>query len=643
MKFNKLFLVATFSSLASAIGSDFFEGIKRAELFEMTDLNMPIIRINLSEKDYNRLQLTYKCLYDTHPSIENYNEDCYKAPWVDYPDILNQLIQDGTIDPGMLTLEVQNIVDNPEITYEEFSSIINNYSSLPMKEVFSQGHSYVNIPNFEEKHASLEFYLNDVPRASRQDVKVSVGGKYTQVFEKPQYNINIKDGDLFGRSQLRLRSEVIDPSFLRTKIGSDLTDILGLPSVQASYTKLYINKDDMGLYLIRDAFKPEWVEANFGIANTTSLYTCDADYGTSEYFNCINDDTEEVDADYEEFAQNMENAENYYDYAEFFDVDLYIKWQAYKYLTGSWDHITCQHNQFLFKNGNKWMNFLYDFDSDFGAFKKPNPQQTFFEHDLEKDLPLHKKLQLDETNEQLIGYIKELVINGFNPVKLFPRIDELVEYLSPYIAEDRYPINNPTERPGHFERPTYKIENSFTIQDHFNNAQFHNYFLKKYYSSTSFETEEIFGLKRWIIERFRFACSNYNIDCSFASEYLENGTFNLPDREMTEIVVEEHQDGCRQSGYPCCKYMDSEVITVDDAGEWSIEGNVWCLFDRDLPEQVEEAPISYAVSNAVSNAVANCWAKEYNYPCCKQSKKILYTDPEKNKWSVEDHKWCGIA
>lgn len=639
MKFSKIIIVAALSSLSSALSSSFFDGIEktRAELFDITDLNMPIIRINLSDEAYNRFQLTYQCLYDTYPTVDNENEDCYKAPWVNYSEVLNLLIQDGTINSELLTFEEANLVNDPELTYDVFSSIVNTYSTLTMKEIFSQDHFYVSIPSYEEKGATLDFFLNDEQVASKENVKLSIGGKYTQVFEKPQYNIQLKGDNLFGRSQIRLRSEVIDPSFLRSKIASDLTDVLGLPSIEASFTKFFINNDDMGLYLLRDAFKPEWIESNFGVVNTTSLYKCDAEYGNSLYFNCINDVTEEeVDPDFEEFSKKMEYAVDYDDYSQFFDVDLYIKWQAYKYLTGSWDHVTTQHNQYLFKNGNKWMNFLYDYDSDFGAFKNPNPAQTFTEHSIEKDLPIYRKLRLDETNEQLKGYIEEMVINGFNPVKLFPRIDELIEYLSPYVAEDRYPMNDPTARPGHFNRPEFKIENGFTVQDHYNNAEFHNYFLKKYNSESSFETDEIYGLKRWIIERFRFVCSHYGIDCSFASEYLEDGSFVIPSRVETDVVLEEHKGGCRQSGYPCCKSQEGGIVMVDSAGEWGVEGNVWCLYDRDVTPA--EIPVTYAVSNAASA----CWAKEQGYPCCKNPTRILYTDNSGKNWDVENHKWCAI-
>ncbi|ORX42385.1 hypothetical protein BCR36DRAFT_416132 [Piromyces finnis] len=646
MKFNK-YIVATVLSSLGFVKANYFEGIQRDEFFEKIELNMPTIRINLSDEAYNNFKLTFQCLYDTHPSYESFNEDCYKAPWVNYNEIMNSLVQNGVIDNTKLTFEQQNQLTNPELNYDDFSSIISVASSLSLPTIFSQRQSYVFIPSYEEKKASIDFILNG-EITTKEKVKFSVGGKYTQVFEKPQFNIQIKNGDLFGKKNLRLRSEVIDPSFLRSKIGCDLTDILDLPSVEASYTKVLINNDDMGLYLVRDTFKSDWIETNFGEVNTTSLYECDAEYGSSFYFNCINEDSKEADAQYTNFIQSLETAQSEEELSQFFDVDLYIKWQAYKYLTGSWDHVTTQHNQYLYNNKGKWINLLYDFDSDFGAYKTPNPAQTFSEFSNEMELPLYQLLGLNENNQKLIDAIKEIVMTAFNPVKLFPRIDELMDYLQPYILEDRTPENDSVSRPGHLLRPAYKIENGFTMQDYLNNAGFHNYYLRKYYTSVDYDLDEIYGVKRWIIEKFRFVCTQYQIDCSFASEYLEGGNFQLPSTESTDVILEEHQKGCKQSGFPCCLDLNGGIISVDGAGEWNIEGSIWCLYDRPVGGQQQQQQQDNSIDNnnmmpsmAVSSAIAECWAQEQGFPCCREATEVLYSE-NGNNWSMENGEWCGI-
>ncbi|KAG4107506.1 hypothetical protein H8356DRAFT_1416903 [Neocallimastix lanati (nom. inval.)] len=626
MKFQT-YLFASVFSIGFAKAADFFKGVKRAEIFRLTEFNMPTIRINLSKESYDRFQLTYKCLYDNSPLIENDNEDCYKAPWVNYTDIMSALVSRKYIDTKKLKGKQLELVNSPELGYDDFKSIINIASSIPMNQIFSQKHSFSPIPSFEEKNASLDFILNK-KTTTKDSIKLSIGGKYTKIFEKQQYNIKINNGDLFGRQQLRLRSEVVDPSFLRSKIGYDLCNILGLPSLQASYTLVYINDDNMGLYLLRDAYKPQWVEANYGIANTTSLYKCDKSYGSSDYFNCQNDETEVVDEDFTNFINKMEKAKDTRELSKFFDTDLYIKWQAFKYLTGSWDHITNYHNQYLFNNNGKWINLLYDFDSDFGAYRAPNPSLSFVSESVEMDYPLYKTLGLSNTHKELVNNIKKFVINGFNPVKLFPRIDELMKYLYPYILEDRTPEKETTERPGHFVRPDYKIENGFTVTDHVKNAEFHNYVLKKYSNNKSYSTDEIYGLKRWIIERFRYACTKYNIDCSFAKDYLEGGKFSLPSLESTKVEMEEHLGGCNNTGYHCCSDPNTTVYTSDSSGDWGVEGDYWCLIvkEEQKPSEKEE----------------ECWSLERGYPCCVYATTVYYTSSNGKTWSVENGDWCGI-
>ncbi len=158
MKLNKLFFTSAFSYVLAK--ADFFGDIKRAEIFEMTELKMPTFRIKLSEESYNRFQLTYKCMYDTHPLIENVNEDCYQAPWVNYTDVASTLVRRGYLDTTALTPKQKDLIEDPTLGYNDFKSIVNAGSIYTLKEIFSQSHSIVPIPSFEELNAQLDFVLD---------------------------------------------------------------------------------------------------------------------------------------------------------------------------------------------------------------------------------------------------------------------------------------------------------------------------------------------------------------------------------------------------------------------------------------------------------------------------------------------------
>jgi len=624
MKFNKFILISALSLvLASAKNSTtYFDGVKRAELFQKIELNMPTIRVKFSKEAYDRFKLTYRCLHDLHPMKEIDNEDCYKAPWVDYSTILLGLSGDNLINVSKLNQNQRLMLSDRSITYEGFKEIIETATNLKLMDIFGLRNNRVKIPSYEEKNATIEFVLNGETTVKK--AKFSIGGKYTQVFQKQQYNLKINDGDLFGVKQLRLRSETVDPSFIRSKLGYDLCNVLGLPSIQASYSNVFINDDDMGLYLLRDGYKSHWIETNFGVANTTTLYKCDKKYndGNSKNFNCATESDEIVDDNFLEFIKKLDETNDAKELEKFFDTELYMKWQVYKYLTGSWDHVTNQHNQYLFKHPNgKWMNFLYDFDSDFGAYKTPNANKTFEDEmrQTEKETPLYKILEINDKNPKIRTYIKEMVEKAFNPVNLIPRITEIMDFIYPHVLHDRVPEEEPLKRPGHFKRPEYKIENGFKMEDYFRNSEYYNYVLKKYVDEKNYTVDTLYGVKRWIVERFRFVCDTYDINCEFGKDYLEGGKFKLPKVKRTTVEMVEYQNGCLGTPYHCCR-PNAPVQYVDLSGKWSVEGEFWCLIVEDE---------------------SKCWAKKLNYECCKSTTKVRYTD-ENGDWGVENDDWCGI-
>jgi len=149
-----------------------------------------------------------------------------------------------------------------------------------------------------------------------------VGGKYTKSFEKLGYNIKIKKGNLLERKNLRLRTEAVDPSFLREKVAYDICNVIGLPSLSLNYARVFFNDKYMGLYALRDAFKAQWIEYTFGEKNTKHLYTCDGQYMTEEtenLYNCINDDENiKDDPDWKHFIERLKAVKTRADLEEFY-------------------------------------------------------------------------------------------------------------------------------------------------------------------------------------------------------------------------------------------------------------------------------------------------------------------------------------
>jgi len=248
---------------------------------------------------------------------------------------------------------------------------------------------------------------------------------------------------------LRLRSEVVDPTFIRDKLGYDLYNIINLPTLSANYAKLYFNQKYMGFFLVRDAFKSHWIEQNYGEKNTTHLYSCDSKYGDNVFFNCHNDAKEDSDRsedkEWTNFLQKLEKADTREKLAEFFDVDSYIKWQVSRYAFGSWDHVTRKHNNVVYMyhdttNGRDfWIPFLYDFDLNFGARNIVNATKSFKEEVMEKEEvnPLYKILNINEESEEVRGILQEIFEKAFDPNKILSRIDQIRTFIAPYVLEDR--------------------------------------------------------------------------------------------------------------------------------------------------------------------------------------------------------------
>jgi len=114
------------------------------------------------------------------------------------------------------------------------------------------------------------------------------------------------------------------------------------------------------------------------------------------------------------------------------------------------------------------------------------------------------------------------------------------------------------------------------------------------------------------------ACTTYNLDCSFAQEYLDD-SFKY---EKGHIYREEYHHGCQNSDYECCIKPNPEVKSISAVGKWGHEFGYWCLIDND------EEPA--------------CWSMKEGYPCCEKEKtKFSYYNGK--PYGVENGEWCGIT
>jgi len=442
---------------------------------------------------------------------------------IDGENITNDLKTARTIAATILESNIQNADTqvNPGL-----GNLFNfNINESLLEELLGQYYSINGSTDFKTKNGTLTVNIKGEEK-SFDKITFSLSGQYSRSLVKPNFNLKIRGKkDLFGRSQFKLRSDFTEPTFLRSKLTSDIHKKMGLTSILANYATLYINEEYMGLFVLTDAYKLPWVEQVYGEKDTTHLYKCE----NSAFLNidsgnaCENENDEiedptEMSIEWSNFLQTIFNAQSAEDLEDVFEVDHFIKEMAIEYLLGAWDHLQLGHNFYLYKQPNgKWIYMTYDHDHTFGI----NLDRIFYGA-LLVDLPERmEKFNFDYPNYSFSEWtkqrhlidililndptrfnqaIKEIVETVFNPATLFPHIDELKEFIRPYAEKDYTPDEN-GNYPG---RINDLANNPYTFEHWEANSEFTSVTTLQY---------NAYGIKYWILAKYRNVCKTYDLEC----------------------------------------------------------------------------------------------------------------------------------
>ncbi|ORX79633.1 hypothetical protein BCR32DRAFT_294326 [Anaeromyces robustus] len=595
--------------------SSFIGDSKRAEIFELTDNEVAKFRITIPEEEFKSLKNEGSEGIDIQLHDGNYytDEDVeYPTAFLDYP------------------------LDNP-------------YT----KDLF------------KTKNAAMTVEINGKTKSYKK-VTFGLGGSSSRAFAKQGYNIKIRGNkDLYGRSQFRLRPDSREATYLRSKLVCDIHNRLGLPSISANYATLYINDEYMGFYIMMDSIKLRWIEDVYDDPDSTSLYECEPinnqlTVSTSSE-GCANENDEVTDnTEWIEFLTALDNAKSPEDIEDIFDIDLFLTEIAFEYLSGSWNHyLLFGHNFSLYKPKNdKWKILYNDFDGELGqdiSIREPfdrvintnYPSYTF------NDFAMKKTHLLDilvfKNSTRFDNILKSFVTKAFNPTILFPHIDELKEFIRPYVELDKTPDEN-----GKYPGRLNENSNDYTLAEWEANCEFTTIRSTQFYSG--------YGLKYWILQKYRYICKAYNMDCD--PVYMdENYSYTIdesveykitetqqppvqhqqqqeptttitasaavvppqPTETITTPEVPQYNCWAELIGYPCCPSNNKIVYSHDENGDWGYDykTNQWCGITPFVVPTEEE-----------------CWSEKMGYSCCKGC--IIYETDEYGKWGYENGKWCGI-
>jgi len=345
--------------------------------------------------------------------------------------------------------------------------------------------------------------------------KFKTGGMYARSNTKVGYNLKFED-KIFTRKSLRLRPDPNDKTYMREKLTADILNRAGLPSVQSSYARLYINNNFFGLYFLLDSVKPFMIKILFKLDDKSedmTLFQCKnsyMDFTLGSETHCIdaNNKTSTDLSKLADFVKNVNEATSIEQFDEFLDVDLFLKSVIIEWLIGSFDHfLIFGHNFNLYKRpaDNKWCMILYDFDNTFGLnldsglFKLPESSIPYDYHTLSfKDFNSnvnHKIFQylIYKDNTRFKKNLIDILVYAFNPVILDEHIKDLREFLLPYVIEDLTPIDGVL--PGRINK--VGVLSGVTINDFKTTNELMDYIQKRYnaviseYKMDRFEIETL--------------------------------------------------------------------------------------------------------------------------------------------------------
>lgn len=311
---------------------------------------------------------------------------------------------------------------------------------------------------------------------SFQNVTIGISGQSTVYAAKLSYKIsnlkNEKKKELYKRTGIKLRAEHMDPSFLRDKIYTDILNSLGVPTPQSKFTRLFINDEPIGLFVLSDNVNNKRYlreTLNNGVKWDVNNYPFKADYfpptaygdlgyyGPSSdmygiyYFKGEDDDAGNINVD--ELNDQMVNShvipflKEISDYPKTkilkFDLEMFLKFMAAEYIAGAVDNYWARPgNFFIFKNMNFNNGYWYFLDSDFHYSFGIGSDATMeylnstidnyasINSEVDPSRPLLDNIRSIAKNDSYFKNVfSRLLSTAFNTAAIFPRIDSLAELI----------------------------------------------------------------------------------------------------------------------------------------------------------------------------------------------------------------------
>jgi len=365
-----------------------------------------------------------------------------------------------------------------------------------------------------------------------------------------------------------------------------------------------------------------------------------------------------------EFLKRLDAAQSPEDIDDILDIDLFLKEMAFEYLSGSWDHyLNFGHNFFMYKpKDDKWKYLTVDFDAELGQdivlgirgmdfngnTKIENTDYpTYTLSEMMRPRHLVDILILNNST-RFDNIVRDMVTDFFNPATLYPHIDQLKEFIRPYVELDKIPDEN-----GRYPGRLHYEKDDFTLEQWDANCEFTRV--------RSFQNGSGYGLKYWILARYRVICERLNMDCD--EKYMDEN-FEYPINENVHVLEDDaffksfderleeegRAEGETEVTQPTetqveVQPTETQIEAQPTETQVEVQPTETEIEAQPTETQVEVQPTETQVEAQPTNKAYNCMAELVNLSCCSPKNKIVYFHDDYGDWGYDFKKreWCGIT
>ncbi|KAI9269961.1 coth protein-domain-containing protein [Sporodiniella umbellata] len=330
-------------------------------------------------------------------------------------------------------------------------------------------------------------YISNKEVYTFQNAGISTSGQSTKDFAKQSWAIeldkynskNTTKSLLFGRTTLKLRAEETDATFAREKLVLDMLAASGAATLSASWTRVFINNEPYGLFLLMDDASTHFIDnvlhgGNWKYANTGATFKGNALSETQEgnlvyvgddmslYSNDLyklqdkgednaiaKNNSNQLIVDFTKRLSQV-NPQDATDAQHPGSIDQLIEnpqntlvHMAMNFLIGSWDGFWYQASNYYLNQDlgtKKWTLITYDFDETYGNGAPEGintvSYQNYSRPGSKRPL-VNAYLSNAYYTSQFESILKTLVKRFFKPSVVTPRLQAWSEMLKEEIAWTR--------------------------------------------------------------------------------------------------------------------------------------------------------------------------------------------------------------